>query len=113
MQTEGPNCSVRGRRACILIIAGVDKVEIDAGKGVLSVTGTADPYEVITRVKRTERLVEVVSVGPPPKSDDKKPDQKEKEKEKTTSLPKVCERCGRAYIHVGKAEEPNLTCSVM
>lgn len=64
------------------MFAGVDKIETDAGKGTLTVTGNADPYEIIVRTRKAGKFAEVVSVGPPPappkqggpkKPDDKKP----------------------------------------
>lgn len=66
-----------------ILCAGVDKVEVDAAKGTLTVIGDADPYEIIVRTRKTGKFVEVVSIGPPPappKQDgQKKGDQEKKE----------------------------------
>ncbi|XP_065851452.1 heavy metal-associated isoprenylated plant protein 43-like [Euphorbia lathyris] len=72
---------------------GVDKIEVDEGKGTLIVTGNVDPYEVIVRTRKAGKHAEVVSIGPPPAppkqpqpqdaqkkpDDNKKPDQKKPE----------------------------------
>ncbi|KAK4346869.1 hypothetical protein RND71_033208 [Anisodus tanguticus] len=47
-------------------LPGVEKIEIDGVKGTLSVTGNADPYEVIVRSRKAGKFAEVVSIGPPP-----------------------------------------------
>ncbi|KHN36080.1 hypothetical protein glysoja_003203 [Glycine soja] len=46
-------------------LQGVDKIEADEGKGTLTVTGDADPYEIIVRIRKAGKHAEVVSVGPP------------------------------------------------
>lgn len=43
----------------------MDKIEADEGKGTLTVTGDADPYEIIVRIRKAGKHAEVVSVGPP------------------------------------------------
>lgn len=65
--------------------AGVDIVEADVAKGILTVTGAADPYEIIRRTRKTGKCVEVVSIGPPsapPKPTDPKPTDQKKPEEK-------------------------------
>lgn len=66
--------------------AGVDIVEADVAKGILTVTGAADPYEIIRRTRKTDKCVEVVSIGPPsapPKpTEQKKPEEKKPQPEK-------------------------------
>ncbi|KZV25955.1 hypothetical protein F511_08900 [Dorcoceras hygrometricum] len=73
-------------------LRGIDKVEVDGVKGILSVTGDADPYEIIIRTRKAAKFVEVVSVGPPPapqkkeaqnKSEDKKPKEKKADEKKS------------------------------
>jgi hypothetical protein len=54
-----------------LRIAGVDKVEVDAAKGTLTVTGNADPCEIIVCIRKAGKCAEVVSIGPPPEPDKK------------------------------------------
>ncbi|XP_010940108.1 heavy metal-associated isoprenylated plant protein 2-like [Elaeis guineensis] len=47
-------------------IEGVDKIEVDGAKSTLTVTGDADPIEVIVRARKLGKFAEVVSIGPPP-----------------------------------------------
>ncbi|GAA0184094.1 hypothetical protein Leryth_007012 [Lithospermum erythrorhizon] len=68
-------------------LQGVDKVEIDGTKKTLTVTGDADPFEIIQRTKKTGLFSEVVTVGPPqkpnePKKADEKKDDKKKDEKK-------------------------------
>ncbi|XP_038718880.1 heavy metal-associated isoprenylated plant protein 2-like [Tripterygium wilfordii] len=116
-------------------LQGVDKIEIDAAKGTLTVTGDADPYEIIVGTRKAGKNVEVVSIGPPPapqkQEAQKKPDQKkeaEKKKPEETKPeykaahfdhnPYTCPVCQlmahSPYPHqVGRYEEPNSSCSIM
>ncbi|RVX16423.1 hypothetical protein CK203_006202 [Vitis vinifera] len=47
-------------------LEGVNTIDIDATKGLLTVTGEADPYEVIVRARKACKHAEVVTIGPPP-----------------------------------------------
>ncbi|KAK8717579.1 hypothetical protein V6N13_044840 [Hibiscus sabdariffa] len=105
-------------------LQGVDKIEVDAGKGTISVTGDADPYDIIVRTRKVGRHVELVSVGPPPqppKEPQKKPEEKKpepkKDDKKTDSLvmpqlhyPLTCPVCQQMHLVY---TEPNPGCSVM
>jgi hypothetical protein len=105
-----------------LRIAGVDKVEVDAAKGTLTVTGNADPCEIIVCIRKAGKCAEVVSIGPPPEPD-KKPDEKEPDKEKPDEkepdkkkpcMPHNCLVCEIvATVPVGRWDEPNPPCSIM
>lgn len=109
-------------------IAGVDKIEIDAAKGTLTVTGDADPYEIIVRTRKAGKIAEVVSVGPPPappkqdgqkKPDDKKPTEKKPDDKKAdhkadVHTPHNCPICQRiSYVQLDRWNEPNPSCSIM
>ncbi|XP_043708994.1 heavy metal-associated isoprenylated plant protein 2-like [Telopea speciosissima] len=109
-------------------LEGVDKVEADAAKGTLTVTGNADPYEVIVRARKAAgRCAEVESIGPPPNPTDSKPKDDGKPKPKPKPKPdddlkcqqllplpsSSCHRCERVYIHVGHWDEPNVSCSIL
>ncbi|PIN15767.1 Copper chaperone [Handroanthus impetiginosus] len=50
----------------VLGLQGIDKVEVDGATGTLSVTGDADPYEIIVKVRKAGKFAEIMSVGPPP-----------------------------------------------
>ncbi|XP_073140057.1 heavy metal-associated isoprenylated plant protein 2-like [Henckelia pumila] len=75
----------------VLGLPGVDKVEVDGGKGILSVIGNADPYDIIVRTRKAAKFVEVVSVGPPPapqkQEAQKKPEEKKAEGKKRGQSP--------------------------
>ncbi|KAE8010527.1 hypothetical protein FH972_006894 [Carpinus fangiana] len=106
-----------------LRIAGVDKVEADAAKGTLTVTGDADPYEIIVHIRKAGKCAEVVSIGPPP-APPKKPDEKEPDKKKPdhpkikVQIPCMPHNClfvcePVAMVPVGLWDEPNPPCSIM
>ncbi|KAL4644361.1 hypothetical protein ACB092_02G159500 [Castanea dentata] len=98
-------------------LQGVDKVEVDEGKGTLTVTGSADPYEIIIRARKTGKFAQVVSIGPPPappKPEEKKPEEKKPDpKPQVSYVPHhcVCERVG--VIHVDQWQEPNPSCTIL
>ncbi|KAF5454433.1 hypothetical protein F2P56_024099 [Juglans regia] len=115
-------------------LQGVDKVEVDEAKGTLTVTGNADPYEIILRTKKTGKYVDVVSIGPPPAppkqdKDQKKPaadkDQKKPDDQKPVvqyipMMPycytphhncPVCDPTSTVFYD-GRWEDPNPSCSI-
>ncbi|KAK9062013.1 hypothetical protein SSX86_019197 [Deinandra increscens subsp. villosa] len=122
---------------------GVDQIEIDGAKGTLTVTGDADPYEIISRTKKAGKFVEVVTVGPPPappkkpeekkpeekkppekKPEEKKPPEKKPEEKKpdpnfhmhpyNAHYPQDCVICQQmAMGHMNRWEEPGSNCTVM
>ncbi|XP_006340656.1 uncharacterized protein [Solanum tuberosum] len=112
-------------------LPGVEKIEIDGAKGTLSVTGNADPYEVIVRSRKAGKFAEVISIGPPPappKPDGpKKPEQKGSKPEPDPQtmahmfgpppplMPSVCPCCQRSphVVHVTRREEPTPQCSIL
>ncbi|XP_009622936.1 heavy metal-associated isoprenylated plant protein 2-like [Nicotiana tabacum] len=106
-------------------LPGVEKIEIDGAKGTLSVTGDADPYEVIVRSRKAGKFVEVVSIGPPaapPKPDGQKKAEEQKPKPQAQMyappppvMPPVCAVCqGIApVVHVTRREEPTPQCSIL
>ncbi|KAE8010528.1 hypothetical protein FH972_006895 [Carpinus fangiana] len=92
-------------------LQGVDKVEADAAKGTLTVTGDADPYEIIVRARKVGKFAEVVSIGPPP-APPKKPDPKIEVQ--IPCMPHNCLVCEReAMVPVGRWDEPNPPCSIL
>ncbi|XP_041020480.1 heavy metal-associated isoprenylated plant protein 2-like [Juglans microcarpa x Juglans regia] len=104
-------------------LQGVDKIEVDADKGTLTVTGDADPYEIIVRTKKTGKFADVVSVGDPAapqKEGDGKKKKKKKsgDKEDQVQTPNIahnsCLVCERVpIVHVGCRDEPYPSCSIM
>lgn len=110
----------------------MEKIEIDGAKGTLSVTGDADPYEVIMRSRKAGKFAEVVSIGPPPappkpkpdgqkKPEDKKPEQKPKPQSEPQMygppplMAPVCACCQRLshVVHVTCRDEPTPQCSIL
>ncbi|KAG6645692.1 heavy metal-associated isoprenylated plant protein 2-like [Carya illinoinensis] len=96
-------------------LQGVDKVEVDEAKGTLTVTGDADPYEIIVRTRKTGKFAEVVSIGAPPKPGDGQNDQKKKAQVLIPYIPQnscfVCERV--PVVHVGCRDEPYPPCCIL
>ncbi|XP_071724062.1 heavy metal-associated isoprenylated plant protein 2-like [Rutidosis leptorrhynchoides] len=109
-------------------IEGVDKIEIDATKGTLTITGDADPYEIILRTKKVGKFFDVVSIGPPPPPPKpeapKKPEEKKKPDEKKATenkapepykaqyhMPDSCPIC--LHMAMIRYEEPDPACTIM
>ncbi|KAK1410431.1 hypothetical protein QVD17_36968 [Tagetes erecta] len=121
------NLSCEKRRTKILKsisdLDGVDKIEIDAAKDTVTVTGDADPYAIIMKARKAAKGVEVVSIGPPPaKPEEKKPEEKKPDEKKPEPsipypctciyMPQSCVACRpMAVIHT--TEYPYTTCSIM
>ncbi|XP_057966907.1 heavy metal-associated isoprenylated plant protein 43-like [Malania oleifera] len=71
-------------------LQGVDKIEVDSANGILTVTGDADPYDIIVLSRKACSYVEVVSIGPPPappKQDGPKKPEAPKPAEKKPEAP--------------------------
>ncbi|KAF9682259.1 hypothetical protein SADUNF_Sadunf05G0090300 [Salix dunnii] len=103
-------------------LEGVDKIEADQAKGTLTVTGNADPYEIIIRTRKAGKHAEVVSIGPPPappKQDGQKKTQEKKPEVKTQIHdPHTCPQCRQMYlmslpVSMPRYDEPSQSCSVM
>lgn len=102
-------------------------MEVDGAKGTLSVTGDADPYEIIVRARKAGKFAQVVSIGPPPKPEDNKKAQEKKPEEKKAQpqahhihTPFSCPICDRFPVippppSITRWEEPTPTpqCSIM
>ncbi|KAM7478569.1 hypothetical protein LguiA_026782 [Lonicera macranthoides] len=79
----------RGERKAVAVEGrggGVDQVSIDSEKGTLTVVGSVDPVLVAKKVRKTGKMAEISSVGPP-----KKPDSPTKPP--TIPLPPCCNYC--------------------
>nr|DAD40785.1 TPA_asm: hypothetical protein HUJ06_015108 [Nelumbo nucifera] len=85
-------------------LRGVDKVEVDVANGTLTVTGTVDPYDVLIHTKKTGKFVDVVSIGPPPKSEANNNPEPKVDNVTFHGCEQVC------IIHV---DEPDSGCSIM
>ncbi|TKY70422.1 DEAD-box ATP-dependent RNA helicase 40 [Spatholobus suberectus] len=98
-------------------IQGVDKVEVDGGKGTLTVTGDADPYEIIVRIRKAGKHAEVVSIGPPPEKEaQKKAEDKKDQKrpEPYMQMPRYYPPCQPvAVVYTNRWEEPYPSCTIL
>ncbi|XP_022752317.1 heavy metal-associated isoprenylated plant protein 43-like [Durio zibethinus] len=104
-------------------LQGVDKIEVDSAKGTISVTGDADPYEIIVRTRKAGKFVELVSVGPPPappkQEPQKKPDEPKKGNKKPDPKaeihdPDTCPVCQQmSFVYMDRHAELNTACSIM
>ncbi|KAJ6420134.1 hypothetical protein OIU84_030113 [Salix udensis] len=117
-------------------LEGVDTIEVDQGKGTLTVTGDADPYDIILRSRKTGKHVEVVSIGPPPAppkdggkkkpEEEKKPEEKKPAEKKPEEKPPPCHdpcawpQCQPVFLmpmpmpmQAGRCVEPDPSCSIM
>lgn len=55
---------------------------MDSGNSTVAVTGDADPVDVITRARKTAKWARLVSMGPPPKPEEKKSEEEKPEEKK-------------------------------
>ncbi|CAI8588664.1 unnamed protein product [Vicia faba] len=119
-------------------LQGIDKIEVDEEKGILTITGNADPYDIIIRIKKVRKNAKVLSIGPPlipppPKKDsqkkpkeNKKPIEKPEEKveEKNMSEAVVTQYMVMppqyyhhaqpvAVLHMTRWDEPDTSCTIM
>ncbi|KAL6222374.1 hypothetical protein ACLB2K_005766 [Fragaria x ananassa] len=98
-------------------LEGVDKIEVDAAKGTLTVTGNADPYDIIVRCRKAGKFAEVVTVGPPPAPTKPKEDEKKKQEEKKPVVQKDQLPYYMYQPHIIMMQppcyEPNPSCSIM
>ncbi|KAL6011383.1 hypothetical protein ACLOJK_001829 [Asimina triloba] len=114
-------------------LQGVDKIELDGAKGTVTITGNADPLEIITRTRKTGKLIEVVSIGPPPappkqdggggqkKPEEKKPEQDKKQQTDQKAqaqflpplhVPPYCPVCDHMRTHMETYDAP-ASCSIL
>ncbi|EXC35436.1 hypothetical protein L484_026742 [Morus notabilis] len=111
----------------VTALEGVDKIEVDAAKGTVSVTGNADPYKIIVSARKAAGThADVVSVGPPEaqkKQGDKKAEdqkkkadgQKKKADDQALVHPRACWECQRVVlVQLDHGyNEPSPLCSIM
>ncbi|KAI4327642.1 hypothetical protein L6164_020079 [Bauhinia variegata] len=81
-------------------LQGVDKIEVDEAKGTLTVTGDADPYEIIVRTRKAGKFAQVVSIGPPQPPPKQEPQKKKPDEKKQPDPVKWDQMYPMAHIHV-------------
>ncbi|KAK9155249.1 hypothetical protein Sjap_002729 [Stephania japonica] len=85
-------------------LEGINSVAVDGEKGTLTVVGEVDPVEVTRRLRKTGKVVEIVSVGP------NKPPEKPPEPSKP--LPPCCNDCQLVAVGFGPYEDVRF-CSIL
>ncbi|KAK3022174.1 hypothetical protein RJ639_045369, partial [Escallonia herrerae] len=73
-------------------LPGIDKVSVDVGKGMVTVIGDVDPVCVTKKVRKTGKVTELVSVGPPAKEKEPK-ETKPTKASPQKPLPPCCKEC--------------------
>ncbi|XP_057542043.1 heavy metal-associated isoprenylated plant protein 2-like [Amaranthus tricolor] len=96
-------------------LEGVNKIEADSEKGTIAVIGDADPYNIVTCIRKAGKKAHIVTIGPPPKPEEKKPEEKCKELAKlcTCLYPAHCWGCRTIPIMTMEYEDPTPPCSIM
>ncbi|KAK2966197.1 hypothetical protein RJ640_008763, partial [Escallonia rubra] len=75
-------------------LRGIDNVSVDTGKGMVTIIGDVDPVCVTKQVRKTGKVTELFSVGPPAK--EKPKESKEPKPPKSPPqkpLPPCCKEC--------------------
>ncbi|KAL5704710.1 hypothetical protein ACHQM5_023100 [Ranunculus cassubicifolius] len=96
-------CSKCKKKAMKLVagLEGINSIVADSAKSTLTVVGEADPVHIIKKVRKFRKNAQFVSIGAPPKVEEKK--------EVSTYVPKTCQKCDVWYV-VG---EDYHYCSIM
>ncbi|KAF5180023.1 hypothetical protein FRX31_030387 [Thalictrum thalictroides] len=99
-------CSKCKKKAMKLVanIEGINSIVADSSKSTLTVVGEADPVKIIKNVRKYRKSAQIVSIGAPPKQDEKKDEQK-------GFIPYIprCQKCDVWYV-VGEDYNP---CSIL
>ncbi|XP_008796016.1 heavy metal-associated isoprenylated plant protein 43-like [Phoenix dactylifera] len=94
-------------------LEGVDKIEVDGAKSTLTVTGDADPIEVIARTRKVGKSAEVVSIGPPPPPPPPPPklvqEKKPEQQQTIIHMPPACPACQQ----MGIGDAQHSSCSIL
>ncbi|KAK1305726.1 hypothetical protein QJS10_CPA10g01330 [Acorus calamus] len=96
-------------------LQGVDKIEINVDKGMLAVTGDADPIDIIMQTRKTYKFAKVVTIGPPPQPSKSDGDEEHGEGNKSdrqvqSQVPVTCVVCKQIEPH---GHDPLLSCTIM
>ncbi|KAE9458813.1 hypothetical protein C3L33_09288, partial [Rhododendron williamsianum] len=61
-----------------VVHGGIDEISADIEKGIVIVIGDVDPVKVTCRIRKTGKIVDIISIGPPNKPEpDKDPENPE------------------------------------
>ncbi|GFY94633.1 hypothetical protein Acr_10g0000180 [Actinidia rufa] len=73
-------------------LRGINEVSVNGEKGILTVVGEVDPVLVTKKVRKTGKIAQIISVGAPKTSEEKKP-------EPTNPIPPCCTDC--QFVAIG------------
>lgn len=99
-------CSKCKKKVMKLIarIEGVNSIVLDSSKGLATIIGDADPFEIIKKMRKFRKSAEFVSIGP------QKEEKKDEKKDAAPSLPSTCQKCSVWYV---VAEDDREWCSIL
>lgn len=97
-------------------LQGVDQVTVDAAKGMLTVVGEVDPVCVVSKVRKTGKNAEIMSVGPPKKPDPppktETPKPKSPKKDPPQPLPPCCPQHQFFFVSYVEPDDSRI-CSIL
>ncbi|KAK8642416.1 hypothetical protein V6N13_011760 [Hibiscus sabdariffa] len=84
-------------------VVGITSIALDASKNTVTVTGEADPFKIIKKVRKFRKHASIVSIGAvedekKKKEEEKKKDKKDDTKELIIYTPKTCQKCEVWYV---------------
>ncbi|XP_057981876.1 heavy metal-associated isoprenylated plant protein 2-like [Malania oleifera] len=89
-------------------LPGVNEIAVDGEKGTVTVLGGVDPVKVASAVRKTGKMAEILSVGPP-----KQPDTKPKPPETPRPLPITCNDCRPVAVGFANQYDSPGFCSIL
>ncbi|XP_020253487.1 heavy metal-associated isoprenylated plant protein 2-like [Asparagus officinalis] len=78
-------CCKRKLLQAVSVLQGIDKIEMDAEKNTMTVIGSADPMDVIKRIRKVCKCAEISTIGPPAK-----PEPEPSKPASCPSYPPIC-----------------------
>ncbi|XP_057969877.1 heavy metal-associated isoprenylated plant protein 2-like [Malania oleifera] len=90
-------------------LPGVNEVAVDGEKRTVTVLGRVDPVKVASAVRKTGKMAEILTVGPP-KPPDTKPNVPS---EPPRSLPVTCNDCRGVVVEFVNQHDSPAFCSIL
>ncbi|KAG8494241.1 hypothetical protein CXB51_011509 [Gossypium anomalum] len=75
---------------------GITSITLDPSKNTVMVTGEADPFKIIKKVRKFRKHASIVSIGAA--KEEKKEEKKDCRKDVVIYPPKTCQRCEVWYV---------------
>ncbi|MBA0745765.1 hypothetical protein Gogos_008327 [Gossypium gossypioides] len=81
-------------------LVGITSITLDPSKNTVMVTGEADPFKIIKKVRKFRKHASIVSIGAAKeeKKEEKKDEKKDSRKDVVIYSPKTCQRCEVWYV---------------